>query len=557
MPIREVTPEGFDPVTGLPDRRAFVRSLQQSGRAGRTVFVLFVDIDRFSLLNSLLGHEAGDDLLRLVAARLVGFEPRPKMVARVGADQFALSLETLLSIDDAVHWARSLVVRLREPLPSSFGASPPSVCVGVSELRPSGALQALEEAVLACREAKVHGMGSVLTYDDDSFQRLVQQFVLEVGLSNAAAQDEMRLLYQPEVDLRTGAVVGAEALLRWHHPDYGLLRPSAFIDVAERSGLVVLVGNWVIDQAASQAARWRSELGDRSFTLWMNLSPAQIASADAVVRAFNEAIDRFELPPGSLGVEITESALMADMHESRRTIGRLTDLGIGVAVDDFGTGYASFTYLRDLSASTIKIDQTFMGGLLDKRSADRSIVAAVTELAHTLGMTVVAEGVESEEQAVELMRLGADRAQGYLFSYAVEPERMSALTRVPYCGVSILDFRPASLATLPGIPRRETAMLLSALDALDTAVLLCDVSTGQPIAYANASFEKWSGIPAHRLLGRSAVEVFGREIAPGVAAVGLAGVPETLLASCGPLTDASGRMTHWMVVLTRPATAAK
>jgi diguanylate cyclase (GGDEF)-like protein/PAS domain S-box-containing protein len=393
-------------------------------------------------------------------------------------------------------------------------------------------VEALDEAMTALRRAKSRGPGSVVEYDVESFQASMRRYLIEHGLGSAVPRHELTLRYQPELDLRTGTVVGAEALVRWRNRRLGDVSPAEFIPVAETTGLVEAIGSWVLETAAKQWAAWRTESPRAVPTVWINLSAAQLATAERLVDSVERVLDEYGLPPESFGVEVTETAVLADMEASRLALGRLRDRGIGVAVDDFGSGYASFTYLRHLPATRLKIDRSLVIGVGGSRP-DTSIVEAVIDLGHTLSLEVVAEGVETELQASTLMRLGADSAQGFLFAPALEAEAFALKARRAWAGaeLSVGTVTTPRPAVLPGVARGRGSLLVAALEAAPDGMVLIDANRVEPVVvYANRRAEAVTGLAWHQLTGRLLRSVLPSDAAVATARSGDAGSVEVLIA---------------------------
>lgn len=409
-----------DELTGLPNRVGLLARLQESLDAHRSTGVIgavVVDVDRFKVVNDSLGNAAGDELLRLVGARIRGTVRPTESVARLGGDEFAV----VISGPD--EWAISRAAnRVREELARPFkfrGRSyllTASCGIATTSGGPLSAEELLRRAGAAMYHAKELGRARQSTFDIELEQRLADRLVLDQELRVALERREFEVHYQPEVDLENGRIVGAEALLRWRTD--GVLRDAyTFIDVVEETGLIVPVGRWVLDEACRTVARWRSMGVDPDFAMRVNLSPRQLEDPD-LVDLVGSALARYGLDPHNLCLEITETALMTDAEASLAVLQRLDTLGVALAIDDFGTGYSSLSYLKRFPVDILKIDRSFVDGLpVDEE--DAAIVSTVVSLAMSLGMTVTAEGVETPEQADTLVGLGCGRGQGWLYSKAV------------------------------------------------------------------------------------------------------------------------------------------
>jgi diguanylate cyclase (GGDEF)-like protein/PAS domain S-box-containing protein len=411
-----------DPLTGLPNRTLFLDRLAQAvARCRRTeaqVAVLFFDLDRFKVVNDSLGHDAGDELLVDVARRLESVVRPGDTVARFGGDEFTVLCEDL-PFDDAraraLEIAQRLSVALNTPFTLQTHETFLSASIGISlalhgDERPE---ELLRDADAAMYHAKELGRGRVEVFDDELRTRALDRHATETALHQALQRGEFCLFFQPIVSLDQGRCVGVEALVRWQHPGRGLVPPNEFIPLAEETGLIVELGAWVLEEAARHAARWQLDHDD-PFLVAVNLSARQLAQPDLVERVA-AVIERTGASADNLCIEITESVLMDDAESTIATIARLRDIGVRMSIDDFGTGYSSLGYLKRFPVDIVKIDRSFVDGL-GTDNGDTAIVRAVIELAHALDMRVVAEGVEREEQLVELVERGCDEAQGYYFA---------------------------------------------------------------------------------------------------------------------------------------------
>ncbi len=421
-----------DPLTGLPNRLLFLDRLElATARGQRTqarVAVLFLDLDRFKNVNDSLGHDAGDELLVSVARRLEAVVRPGDTVARFGGDEFTILCEDLA---DGSARARAVEIaqRLLESIAQPFIVRDAETYVGVSvgiALATTGeetADELLRDADAAMYHAKAGGPGRIEFFDDTIRERALARHATENALHRAIERGELRLFFQPIVRLEDARCIGAEALVRWQHPERGLVAPAEFVPLAEETGLVLPLGAWVLEHAAAQAARWQLEHKD--FAVSINLSARQLAAAD-LAEQVADVIHRNGVAPSNLCFEITESVLMDDAEAVIRVIQQLRALGVSFAIDDFGTGYSSLGYLKRFAVDTVKIDRAFVDGL-GEDPGDRAIVSAVIGLAHALGLRVVAEGVETEIQLAELVELGCDEAQGYFFAPPQPAQDLRAL----------------------------------------------------------------------------------------------------------------------------------
>ena len=412
-----------DPLTGLLNRAAFLAelgaALERSDDTWSTA-VLFCDLDRFKVVNDSLGHGSGDRLLVAVADRLRRAIAGEHALARLGGDEFTVLVESPTPERDAAQIARSVLAALDRPLSvdgrdltvtASIG-----IAVGNAATRPDDVLRRADAAMY---RAKDLGRARVALFDSALAEAVSKRLDLDQRLRRALERNEFRVVYQPEVDLATGAVLGAEALLRWEHGGE-VLSPADFIEVAEDTGLIVPIGAWILREATRQAATWVDGDPEAEFTIRVNLSARQF-DQPGLTALVATTLAESGLHPSRLCLEITETALMANADAAQQALMELSDLGVSLAIDDFGTGYSSLSYLKKFPVDVLKIDRTFVDGL-PHDADDVAIVSTIVRLAESLEMTVTGEGVETEEQALELQRLGCRRAQGFLFARPSTPE---------------------------------------------------------------------------------------------------------------------------------------
>ena len=418
-----------DGLTGLPNRGRFAELLDHATtRQGayhdahkpRSLAVLFIDLDRFKVVNDSLGHAAGDDLLEQVARRLVGALRPDDVLGRLGGDEFTILADDI-DHEDALALAERLQEQLRTPFDLAGREHLMTASVGVvTASTPEDPADLMRWADTAMYRAKQRGRNCIVVFDDVLRNEATEHLELDQMLRVALDRDELELRYQPEIDLASGAVVGAEALVRWAHPTRGLMTADEFVPLAEENGAIVPIGRWVLSHACVQAAAWtRAELLPHDFVLRVNLSARQL-ELPSLVDEVRTALATSGLDPDRLCLEVTETALMRDVERALVVLTRLHDLGIRLAVDDFGTGYSSLISLKRIPLRVLKIDRSFIDGLPDDAD-DRAIATTVLRLADSLGLTVTAEGVETQAQADLLRELGCPTAQGFLFSPPLTP----------------------------------------------------------------------------------------------------------------------------------------
>jgi diguanylate cyclase (GGDEF)-like protein/PAS domain S-box-containing protein len=429
-----------DPLTGLPNRNMLLDRLEmrlaRSRRFHDTVAVLFCDLDHFKMVNDRLGHHRGDRLLLLVAERLRQQLRPDDTVSRFGGDEYVILCEDVSGADDAVAIATRIAHAFRLPFDLDGNSVYVGISIGIAICHDgdSDPETLTRNADVAMYRAKARGRNRLQVFEPFIWRQAVDRFDLENALRRALDADELELFYQPIVDLHRSEIVGAEALLRWHHPDRGLVLPRQFIGLAEETGLMVPIGNWVLEQACRQMHEWHREQPDRD-RLWIavNISARQLQDAE-LLDTLGRALDHEGIDPTRLHLEITESVVMDDVEQSQEILAQLKRLGVALVVDDFGTGYSSLSYLRRFPVDALKVDRSFVDGL-GVEPEDSTIVAAVVSLAQTLGLEAIAEGVEHEAQCAALLELDCHLAQGYLLGEAVPArefeQRLAAADRPP------------------------------------------------------------------------------------------------------------------------------
>ena len=428
----------FDALTGLPNRTLladrFSQMLVQARRRGAQLGALFVDLDEFKLVNDSLGHGAGDELLKEIARRLQATVRSGDTVARIVGDEFAIVLADLARPEDAAVVAQKLIEALLAPVDVRGHEVFVTASIGIA-LFPSDGNDA--EALLAAADAAMYrakqaGRNSFQFYTPEINRRTKARAVLGRELRRALERDEFRLVYQPKFDLKSERPSGAEALLRWQHPSRGVVLPAEFIAILEESGLISQIGEWVLRQACADIRAWQAR-GVRALPIAVNLSARQFRQLDLAAR-IRSIVDAAGVAPELIELEITESQLMQDPDHAIRAMRSLAAAGMRIAIDDFGTGYSSLAYLTRFPVSALKIDRSFVAGIL-QQGGDATIVRTIIEMAHTLGLAVIAEGVENEGQKHFLRGLGCEQAQGYLFGKPVDADGMAELAGAPQAPV--------------------------------------------------------------------------------------------------------------------------
>ena len=440
-----------DALTQLPNRRSFEARLEAAERRAAegalATAVLFIGIDHFTPVNASFGRAVGDLLLRAIARRLRDLVGTQGVLARVGGDEFVLLLGPGQGRAQAAAMAQQLLEALLQPFEIDQRVLTVSASIGVTLYPRDGSLSsAMTHAETASRHARAHGGATFAFFEPRMLADAREQVELLRDLRHAVAGGQLELVYQPKVHAPTGEITGAEALLRWHHPQRGMVSPAVFVPLAERHGLIVSIGQWVIDEACRQARAWRDD-GLR-MRVAINLSVHQLRQPDLADR-IAAALERHQVAPQLLTCEITESAAMEDAEGTRSIFEKLAAVGVHLSIDDFGTGYCNFAMLRRLPAEELKIDRSFVLDL--ETSADaRAVVDAVLKLGQALGRKVVAEGVETDGQAQVLRALGCDVLQGYLFARPMSA-RALALWAMEGAGPRPMEFS-ASLfhETQPG-----------------------------------------------------------------------------------------------------------
>jgi diguanylate cyclase (GGDEF)-like protein len=405
-----------DALTDLPNRMLLRERLEHElkrVKRGECLAVLCLDLDHFKGVNDTLGHPIGDELLKVVAERLRGCTREPDTIARLGGDEFAIIMTAMAQPTDAAALCR----RVREAIAKPFNLDGHQIVVDISigistaPFDATGPDQLLKNADMALYGAKADGRGTYRFFEPEMDARMKVRRELEMNLRNALANNEFELYYQPLVNLQNNEITAFEALLRWHHPTRGMISPADFIPIAEETGLIIPIGEWVLRKACDETAKWPEEV-----KVAVNLSPAQLKSRNLVQVVVN-ALAQTDMAASRLQLEITESVLMQNTFATLATLHELRKLGVQIAMDDFGTGYSSLSYLRSFPFDKIKIDRSFIQDLA-KGAEPFAIVRAVTSLANNLSIISTAEGVETQQQLETLQNVGCTEMQGYFFSRA-------------------------------------------------------------------------------------------------------------------------------------------
>lgn len=475
-----------DPLTGLPNRTLFrellSHTLERAERDQTPFALLSVNLDNFKTINESLGHNQGDQLLIEAGQRLKALLTDMDAIARIGGDEFNI----ILKHNDSLLWIDLAAQRVIDALASPFELNGNPVYMGASigiSLYPIDGRDAdtlLSSAAAALHQAKLRGRGMMQFFSSEMTSRSKQRLTLEAALRRSVERHELRLVYQPQVDLISGQIVGVEALVRWQHPERGLIPPGEFIPLAEESGYVVTLGDWVLRTACRQIKEWAT-LGLPLRQVAVNVSAIQL-SRGHLVESVKEALQETGITPGLLELEITESSVMLDREKSFETLAQLKALGVSLSIDDFGTGYSSLAYLQQLEVNKLKIDIAFVRDMTTN-SHNASIIKAVIALGHSLGLEIIAEGVETPGQARQLRALRCDVMQGYLVSKPIPGDDMTRLMStfraidIPVDNQALntlllVDDEASVLAALKQLLCNENYQILSATSAEDALALL-------------------------------------------------------------------------------------
>jgi diguanylate cyclase (GGDEF)-like protein len=420
-----------DPLTGLPNRLLLFARLEHcialAKRERKSAALLMLDLDRFKHVNDSFGHFAGDELLKQVAQRLTSRLRGIDTVSRLGGDEFAILLEDLSHTQDSARLATEIIVAIGEPFYLSNGSEVRiGASVGISLFPEQGITseEILQQADAALYRAKADGRGNFKYYSEDLTHAALRRNNLESLLRRAVSGNELLLSYQPRLDISSGNIIGAEVLLSWHNSKEGVIQPSQFMPIAEKTGLILELGEWMLREACRQGQAWLAA-GLPSLKLAVNLSPYQFCHA-TIVEMISDILRETSFPAEYLELELTESALMEREKESVLIFEKLRDLGVCLTIDNFGTGYSSLAYLKRFPLNMLKIDKTFIDDLPQQEN-DKEITTAIIGLGHTLGLKVLADGVETQEQLDFLREKGCDYYQGFYKSPSLTAEDFGKL----------------------------------------------------------------------------------------------------------------------------------
>ncbi|SAK82394.1 response regulator receiver modulated diguanylate cyclase/phosphodiesterase [Caballeronia temeraria] len=432
-----------DELTGLINRRELSLRLDKlvDEGAAASVDLLFIDLDRFKDINDSFGHAVGDEVLRVIGERLSDMVTESVHVSRIGGDEFVIFLVDAPE-DEAARVARDVTIRLREPIQTPCVRASVGASIGLARypISASNACELLRNADSAMYHAKRTGGSRVCSFGKEDAQRLSHRRRLRADLESASAARQFELHYQPQLDLHAGRVYGAEALLRWNHPQLGMLTPADFLDVLLKSPADEATGDWLIRRAFRQAAKWQAA-NRMGFKVAVNLSATTIQNCD-LAALVSEAADAAGVCASALDIEVTETIVMSDFAAASRALSAVRELGVTVSLDDFGTGYSSLAYLARLPVDCIKIDKSFVQELTAKETCRhaRAMIEAMVALARALGMRTVAEGIENEAQLVLIKEIGCDAGQGYFIGKPGSAARID-----PYAEPEFLPARASSL----------------------------------------------------------------------------------------------------------------
>lgn len=424
--IRDFHITGFDPLTKLPNRfllpQALNKSVEKAYKNGTEFAVLFIDLDRFKFVNDTLGHQYGDILLTEAAKRIQTSIGKKNLIVRMGGDEFICILEDLQNDMEAENYAKSIITAFSEPFTLKNTDIFITASIGIS-LFPYDGDEAdilISNADSAMYQAKKKGRNQYEKVRVNESAGAFEKLILENNLRKALKENELTLYFQPQINLKTNEMNSMEALIRWHHPELGLISPGDFIPIAEETGLILLIDEWVLRTACTKMKEWQNA-GFPPFRVAVNLSAAQFLQKDLIVK-IDQILADTSLDPSFLELEITENMVMHDVKAAIQVLKKLKERGIHLSIDDFGTGYSSLTYLKDLPVDILKIDQSFIRDI-DTNSNSSSLTKAIVSLGHDLNLKVIAEGVETNKQLSLMKQQSCDLVQGYIFSKPLNYEQ--------------------------------------------------------------------------------------------------------------------------------------
>jgi diguanylate cyclase (GGDEF)-like protein len=427
-----------DDLTGLPNRRALLRELEDRLAAHRETAILFFDLDRFKVMNDFLGHASGDRVLTTIADRIRTSIRSNDFAARLGGDEFVILVDEAISEMEVLSSAHRILEVVGRPINFAGQQVSHTASIGIVLSKPGSenGMELLGWADVALYAAKRQGRNRAVVFDEVLRDAVSERSRTELTLREAIDSDGLRLHFQPEVDLRTGQLLAVEALVRWEHPTRGLLPASSFIVVAEETALVVDMGRWVFEEACRQLAAWRRDYPHRPIVVRVNMSPAQFVT-NGLVEFVEDCLRQHQIPGKQLCIEITEHAVLQEPDQTARMLRGFQALGVEVALDDFGTGFASMTELKRLPVNLLKLDTSFVQGITTDPS-DRAIVEAIIQLGHALNLEVIAEGIESSATIDKLLELGCHRGQGYLMAVPMAADDLAPILREGAISMSAL-----------------------------------------------------------------------------------------------------------------------
>ncbi|MDN3652700.1 EAL domain-containing protein [Thalassotalea ponticola] len=440
----------YDSLTGLPNRQHFYDKLHDfidvANEQDNKLGVLFIDLDKFKRINDTLGHNFGDKVLKKVATildqTLAGYhgaspsslKPQSMQVARLGGDEFTVSVDRIDDLQDLNIIAQDIIARVSKPLmiDQYEVLVTPSIGISIYPDDATSVTNLMKHADVAMYHAKQQGRSCYHYYSDSLNNLATERLQMEQALRKAVENNELQVYYQPQICTDTAKVIGAEALLRWHSKEFGYVSPATFIPVAEEIGLIAMLGEWVLENACLQTSLWQAK-GYDQLKISVNVSSIQFRR-EGLIDHLQSVLQYSQIKPNSLRLELTESAIMNDVKDNISRLEDMKRLGVDIAIDDFGIGYSSLSYLKRFPIDTLKIDRSFIMDLAESED-DKAIVQAIVALANALQLNVIGEGVETQEQLTELKRYGVPVVQGYLFGAAVRKEEFERLLEEQYCGL--------------------------------------------------------------------------------------------------------------------------